>query len=339
MTAPTLSIVIPLYREAAQLEAALAEIRIGAAATGMPFELVLVNDGSPDATWPAIKRLARIMPEIRALSLSRNFGKEAAISAGLDTARGRVVIVMDGDLQHPPALIPRMVELWRHGGSKIVNAVKIDRGREGTLRRVAARLFYSVFERLSGRRLADSSDFKLLDREVVEIYRRLPERAKFFRGLVSWIGFVQTDVPFEVPERAAGRSSWSTAKLTRLAIDAITSFSAAPLQIVTIFGALFLLGALGLGAHTLYRFAAGSAIEGFTTVILLLLSIGAAVMISLGILGQYIARIYDEVKQRPRYLVEDRIAPSDKELKAGKTAAVEDVSGRRGTPAAQNRGR
>ena len=309
MTGPVLSIVLPAFAEGAHLPRTVRAVRDAVVPLGVPFEIVVADDGSPDETWPALTNLRRDIPELRAVSLARNFGKEAAILAGLDLAEGDAIVVMDCDLQHPPQLIPEMYALWRQG-YQVVNAVKAHRGREARLHGWAARAFYAIFERLAATPLAGSADFKLLDREVADVYRRLPERNTFFRGLVSWMGYRQADIPFEVAPRAGGRSSWSPVKLAGLATGMITAFSTAPLHLVTLFGALFLLFALGLAGQTLYVYLSGGAVAGFTTVILLLLFVSALLMISLGIIGQYIAKIYDEVKRRPRYLVKDYLEDS-----------------------------
>lgn len=309
MSAPGLvSLVIPLYREGAHLADTLGQIVAVLDGLGQPHELVLVDDGSPDDTWPAIQRFAAGHPAVRALRLSRNFGKEAALAAGLQQARGNPVVVMDGDLQHPPELLPRMLAAWREG-AEVVEAVKQDAGAEGAAHGLRARLFNRVFSTLSGFDLQGASDFKLMDRRVLEAWRQLGERNLFFRGMHAWLGFRRVQLPFVVPPRAGGASGWSLLALLRLATTAVTSFSSAPLQLISMLGFAFAAFALVLGAQTLYQKLTGAAIEGFTTVILLLLVIGSAVMIGLGIIGSYIARIYDEVKARPRFVIAESLAP------------------------------
>ncbi len=320
---PVLSVVVPVFGEGAHLPDSLATIRQHAAATGVPFEIVVVDDGSSDETWPDIERLAIRMPELHGVSLARNFGKEAAILAGLERSRGDAVIVIDGDLQHPPELIPKMVEAWRDGGYKVVNGRKRRRGPESRPTAYAARLFYSLFERLAKLPLAGASDYKLLDRQVVEIYCTLRERNIFFRGIVPWLGFRQTDMFFDVGERTAGRSKWPVLKRVYLAADAIISFSAVPLQFVTLAGFLFLVFAVLLAGHTVYVTLSGGAVEGFPTVILLTLTVGSILMLSLGLIGQYVGKIFDELKGRPRYIVraevrtDDDRAPADDENNGG----------------------
>jgi dolichol-phosphate mannosyltransferase len=304
-TAPVLSIVVPAYQEATGLAAGLRAIAAAARETALPFEIVVVDDGSTDATWEVITTAGHEMAELVGVRLSRNFGKEGAIAAGLDAVRGDACIVMDADLQHPPALVPEMVRRWREGGWDVVEAVKTSRGRESFLHRITTRAFYRAAAWLTGHDLQDASDFKLIDRRVMTEWRRLGERATFFRGLVAWMGFSRTQVPFEVPLRHSGSSRWSFVALGGLAVHAITSFSALPLQLVTVLGLLMLVVALVIGAQAVRLWWEGLALPGFTTVILLQLIIGGFLMISLGIIGTYIARIYEEVKGRPRYVVRD----------------------------------
>jgi dolichol-phosphate mannosyltransferase len=252
-----------------------------------------------------ITRLDEQMPELAAIRLSRNFGKESAIAAGLEMAAGDACIVMDADLQHPPSLLPHMVQRWREGGWDVVEAVKSHRGRESATQRIVTRAFYRAASWLTGYDLQDASDFKLIDRRVLVEWRRLGERATFFRGLVAWLGFTRTQILFEVPPRRIGHSRWSLGALSLLAVHAVTSFSALPLQLVTLIGLLMLLVAILLGAQAVRLWFEGLALPGFTTVILLQLIIGGFLMLSLGIIGTYIARIYDEVKGRPRYVVRE----------------------------------
>lgn len=303
-----LSIVVPAFQEAAGLGAGLDAIHAAARQAQLTFEIIVVDDGSTDDTWGAIAAARREMPEVVGVRLSRNFGKEGAIAAGLDRAQGDACIVMDADLQHPPGLIPEMVRRWREEGWDVVEAVKSHRGRESAVHRVVARTFYRAAAWLTGHDLQDASDFKLLDRRVLNEWRRLGERATFFRGLVAWLGFRRTQIRFEVPPRANGPSRWSVSALSGLAIHAVTSFSALPLQLVTLLGLVILFVAVVLGLQAIRLWWEGLALPGFTTVILLQLIIGGVLMLSLGIIGTYIARIYDEVKARPRYVVQDEIS-------------------------------
>lgn len=300
---PVLSAVIPLYNESTEIKAVVNHIHRVMEELGIPFEIVLVDDGSTDHTWAQLETLAQQLPNLVAMRLTRNFGKEAAMAAGLNRAVGQAVVLLDGDLQHPPELIPKMVALWQQGKAEIVEAVKARRGKEAWWSRLGAAVFYRVHARLGGAQLEGASDFKLLDRRVVEAWQQMGERNIFFRGMTDWLGFRRTSISFVVPERASGMSRWTFWQLLRLAVTGITSFSSLPLHITTVIGACFLLFSFCLGLHTLYMKFSGQAVSGFATVILILLIMGSCILISIGIVGLYIARIYDEVKGRPRYLI------------------------------------
>jgi glycosyltransferase involved in cell wall biosynthesis len=300
---PLISVVIPLYKEGANLRPLLSEVTTALAKTGCPFELILVDDGSPDETWKIISEEARLLPAVLGVRLSRNFGKELALCAGLERARGDVVVVMDGDGQHPPALLPDMVRMWQTTGADIVEAVKIKRGQESLSGKVGALLFYVILNKLAGVNLKGASDFKLMNRRAVDAWLQMEERNVFFRGMTAWLGFTRAQIPFEVPGRASGTTGWSFLRRWELALTGISAFSSLPLQFVTVAGLLFLIFSIGFGIYTLVLQLAGKSVSGFATVILLLLFIGSLLMISLGIIGQYLARIYEEVKGRPRYVI------------------------------------
>ena len=302
-----ISIVIPVYNEANTLTKSLPEIGNFVRSTGLSYEIIVIDDGSRDGTWDILHTISHTDQEIKAIKLSRNFGKESAIAAGLEFASGSAVIIMDGDLQHPPEIIPEMIRLWKEEGFDIVEAVKADRGSERISSKIGAKLFYWLMKHLSELDLDNSSDFKLLDRKVVNAHNRLPESSRFFRGIVSWLGFKKTQIPFSVKDRISGRSRWSIFRLVKLAIQASTSFSSLPLHIITILGLVTFAISVILGVQTLYMKFSGSAVSGFTTVIILLLSIGSVLMISLGIIGIYIGRIFEEVKGRPRFVIENMI--------------------------------
>jgi len=245
------------------------------------------------------------LDNVAALRLSRNFGKESAICAALQRCTGDAALIIDSDLQHPPELIPEMVRLWREEGYQVVEGVKQDRGREGVMSKLFAGLFYRIFRRLTGIDIGVASDFKLLDKTVVDAWRTMPEIDTFFRGMSAWLGFRHVQVPFTVAPRAAGRSKWSFRKLLRLAANSITAYTATPLYIVAILGAILMIGALVLFVQTLINKLLGIASGGFTTVIILQLLIGSCVMLSLGIIGVYLSKIYEETKRRPRFVVCD----------------------------------
>lgn len=297
-----LSVVIPAYNEEKLI--GLAAQRIGEVLRGadISYELVFVDDGSADRTWEEIGCAAQADECVRGVSFSRNFGKEAAIFAGLESACGDCCAVIDCDLQHPPEKLPEMYALWQQGW-EVVNGVKAHRGKESGLHTFAANTFYRMMSKAVRIDMASSSDFKLMDRRVVDALLALGERKTFFRALAGWVGFRSVIVEFSVADRAEGSSHWSTLSLFRYAFSNIASYSSAPMQMVTVLGVVTLILSLVMGAQTLIRWAMGHAADGFTTVIILLLLIGSILMLSLGIIGYYIAELFIEIKARPRYLV------------------------------------
>jgi glycosyltransferase involved in cell wall biosynthesis len=308
---PLISVVVPAHNEAPGIVHATEVIGGVLDGCDVRWEIVVVDDGSRDGTFERVRELARREPRIKGVRFSRNFGKESALLAGLNFAAGDAVITIDADLQHPPSLIPQMIEHWRVG-AKVVDAVKRSRDTDGLLTRFRARLFNALVSRLGGVQLENSSDFKLLDRVVVDtIARMLPERRRFYRGLADWVGYQRVSLPFDVAERETGQGKWSLWKLVELALTALISFTSAPLRIVTVLGFLTLAFGFVVGAEALIGWARGFAISGFTTTIATLLIIGSAIMISLGIIGEYIAKIYDEIKARPVYLVEDIVGAQE----------------------------
>ena len=306
------SIVVPVYNEAAHIRRSMACVGKICDDASIPYELVLVDDGSKDESWQEISSMAKEDERITAVRLSRNFGKEPALCAGLDAASGDAVIVMDADLQHPPEFIPEMVRLWKEG-AEVVEGVKSSRGKEKRSYRFCAKLFYGMINKATGIDFDNASDFKLLDRKVVEAMKQMPERMTFFRGMSAWVGFERKTFEFEVAERVDGVSKWSLKRLITLAVTAVTSYTSAPLHCITVLGVVMFLGAIVLGIQTLYMKIAGHALGGFTTVILLLLLIGSMMMISLGIIGLYLMKIYHEIKGRPRYLTSRVIRGKEEE--------------------------
>lgn len=298
-----ISLVVPVYNEASIIHDNLNAILGAATGDWYTLELIAVDDGSRDASASEIAKAAAQDPRIRAISFTRNFGKEAAILAGLTHAKGEAVIVLDGDLQHPPQLIPKMLDLWRQG-IYVIEAIKADRGNEALHNGVLAHAFYSLFRRFAGLDLKGHSDFKLLDRIVVDAYLAFPERQRFFRGIIGWAQYPSAQIPFSVVDRTGGGpSQWGKLKLLRYAIANITSFSSAPLKLVTYLGCITLAFGAVIGTISLIQKFEGKAIDGFTTVNLLVIAIGGAILLSLGIIGHYIARLYDEIKARPSYLI------------------------------------
>ena len=300
-----LSVIIPAYNEQDMVSQTFHTVKEILDGANIPFELIFVDDGSKDMTYVNITELSKSYSEIRGISFSRNFGKESAIFAGLENATGACCVIMDCDLQHPPASIVEMYHLWEQG-YEVVEGVKASRGKETAFHKLCANGFYGIISKVTGIDMANASDFKLLDRRAIDALLIMPERAPFFRALSSWIGFKTTSVSFEVQERTVGTSKWSMWSLTKYAIRNITSFSGAPMQFVTLMGWIMLVFSMIFAAHSLYRYFTGTALEGFTTVILLQLIIGSVLMISLGIIGHYISRIYDEIKGRPRYIINKR---------------------------------
>ena len=297
-----LSIVLPAYNEEENIANTAGVLSGLLEEQGIDYELIFVSDGSGDGTFSEICKAAERNPRIRGAEFSRNFGKEPAIFAGLEMTRGNAVIVMDCDLQHPPQVIPQMWKLWQEG-AEVVEGIKVSRGKESPVHRLSAGLFYKVMSKLINTDMDASSDFKLLDRKVVDVLLTLPERNTFFRALSFWVGFRTESVTYEVQERQYGKSKWSFFSLMKYAVTNATSFSTLPLQLVTVMGVIAILFSVVLFVQTLVKYLSGTAVEGFTTVIFLILIIGGFLMLSLGIIGHYIARIYEEVKGRPKYII------------------------------------
>ena len=299
----TISIVIPAYCEALGIVNTIDAIGHALRDLEYDYEIIVVDDGSPDETYHRVRELAERDGHVRGVRLSRNFGKEAALLAGLRAACGDAVITIDADLQHPPALVPHMIREWERG-AKVVNAVKRDRGDEHLLARWRAAVFNALLSRLGGVKIHNSSDFKLLDRQAVDVVcESLPEKMRFYRGLAEWIGFEQQNLLFDVDVRRSGASSWSVRSLAGLALTALVSFTSVPLRLVTLLGITAMLFGGIVGADALWSWMHNRAVSGFATIIMTLLLIGSFIMISLGIIGEYIAKIYDEVKRRPNYLI------------------------------------
>ncbi len=305
-TAPRISCVVPAYSEAGNLDALLRALSAELDALRLAGEIVIVDDGSADATLAALRPWLAV-PGIRCLQLSRNFGKEAALTAGLEEARGDVVVLMDADLQHPPALIPRMLEAWREGAQMVCMA-RASRADESALKRLGTKLFYGLVNRSDRVQLpADSGDFRLLDRCVVDALRALPERNRFMKGLYAWVGFRTVVLPYEPPPRHAGRSSFSTRRLAALAVTGITAFTNAPLRWWSALGVLLALPAFAFGLFIVVEhFLTGHDVPGWATLVTGLMFSSGLQLLSIGILGEYIGRIFDEVKQRPLYIVGQR---------------------------------
>lgn len=302
MKNPMLSIVVPAYNEQENIANTAHVVQLVMEKAQIPYELIFVSDGSKDATFSKVAELALIDSRIRGLEFSRNFGKEAAMFAGLSAVQGGCAVVMDCDLQHPPKTIVEMYRKWEQG-YEVVEGVKSSRGNESVFRKVFAKGFYKIISALTGFDMENASDFKLLDKRVISVLLDMPERKTFFRALSFWVGFKTAQVRYDVAQRAYGNTKWSFFKLLRYAISNIVSFSTKPLTVVSYMGVVSVGVGIVMGIQTLIRWLGGRSVEGFTTVILLLLLLGGGILVGLGIIGGYIAAIYQEVKQRPRYII------------------------------------
>lgn len=307
-----LSLVIPMHNEVAGLDVLFERLQAVTPALGVAMEIVCVDDGSHDGTLDALRVRAAADPRVRVVALSRNFGKEAALTAGLEAATGDMVVPLDADLQDPPELIGEFLALWEQGYD-VVYGVRADRSSDSLAKRTTAGLFYRLFNGLSDYPIPDSAgDFRLMDRAVVEALKSLPERNRFMKGLFSWVGFRQAGVPYVRPARAAGESRWSYRKLGRFALDGLTAFTTAPLRVWTGVGVVAALVAVAAALFLIGRvLIVGRDVPGYASLMVVVLFAFALQMIALGILGEYVGRMYQEVKQRPTYLVRERIGFED----------------------------
>jgi glycosyltransferase involved in cell wall biosynthesis len=304
----SLSIVIPVLNEARSLAALSVRLAAVLEALGNPFEVIVVDDGSTDETLAVLKEINARDGRFRAISLSRNFGKEIAVAAGLEHATGAAAIVMDGDLQHPPETIQRFVELWDQGYD-MVYGQRTDRRDNTALEKLSARTFYRLFRYLSGTELPDGAgDFRLLDRRVLDVFNQLGERARFNKGLFAWVGFRSIGVPFEVASRTHGSSRWQFRRLLRFAVDGIASFTTVPLKIWSYVGVSISMIALLYALFFLLKtLVLGVDVPGFPSLLISVLLLGGIQLISLGVIGEYLGRVYEEVKGRPLYIVAEEV--------------------------------
>ncbi len=300
-----LSVVIPAYNEEQMIAKTATTIGSLLDEAQIEYELLFIDDGSKDDTWNRISEQTQRDTRICGIQFSRNFGKESAMFAGLAEAKGDCVVVIDCDLQHPPEKIVEMYRLWEQG-YEVVEGVKRSRGEESGLHSFAAQCFYGLISKATNIDMSRASDFKLLDRKAVNVLLNMQEKNAFFRALSAWVGFTTTQVEYDVQEREAGESKWSTKSLTKYAITNIAAFTSAPMQIVTVLGVLMFIASVILTVVALYQKVMGIALGGFTTVIILQCFTGSIIMMSLGIIGYYIAKIYEEVKGRPRYIISQR---------------------------------
>ncbi|MDR0222802.1 MAG: glycosyltransferase family 2 protein [Oscillospiraceae bacterium] len=305
-----LSVIVPAFNEGGNIAAAAGAVSGILTENGVDFEIIFIDDGSADDTWEYIEKARAADKRIRGVRFSRNFGKEGAVFAGLSRAGGACAVVIDCDLQHPPELIPEMYALWEQG-AEVVEARKSSRGKESLIYKIFAKTFYRIMKSSSELDLDGASDFKLLDRKVIDALNALPERLTFFRALSAWVGFKTARVEFDVKPRVSGKTKWSFKKLFRFAVSSVTGFTGLPMQLMTAAGLVFLAFAAALGVQTLVKFFSGEAAAGFSTVILLLLLIGSLLMLGLGIIGYYLSKIYEEIKFRPRYIIEKETKTDD----------------------------
>ena len=299
-----LSVVIPAFNEQEMVPAAAGQIDGILSRAGIPHELIFIDDGSRDATWAEIRAESEHRDTVRGVHFSRNFRKEAAIFAGLQAADGDCVAVIDCDLQHPPEKLVEMYRLWEQG-VEVVEGVKTDRGEESLAHRVAAKTFYRLISEATHIDMTRASDFTLLDRKAVNVLLSMREKRAFFRALSSWIGFRTAEVPYEVRERAAGESKWSTWLLIKYALSNITAFTSLPLHLITGCGAASFLAALIVGIVSIVRLAMGRVVTGLTGAVILLLFLSGLIMVGLGIIGYYLGNIYMEIQDRPRFIVSE----------------------------------
>ncbi|WP_149554209.1 glycosyltransferase family 2 protein [Treponema pectinovorum] len=300
------SLIVPCYNEESNITPFYEEILKTFKYIDADFELVFVNDGSKDKTLEKIKNLHNDDKRVKCVSFARNFGKEAALFAGIRNVTGDCAVILDADLQHPPSVIKEMFQKWKEG-FEVVEGIKTSRGKESILHKAFSQIFYGLMSKAVKMDMKNSSDYKLLDKKVIAQLAALKERNTFFRALSFWVGFKKTTVYYEVQERMSGVSKWSTKALTRYAINNVICFSYAPLHIIAVVGFIFILVAIGVSIDALISFAKGNAAQGFPTIILVLLLGFGATLICLGIIGVYIAQIYDEVKARPQYVIGEKI--------------------------------
>lgn len=301
-----LAVIIPVYNEAKTILDNFEVINRILQQDGVKCAYLFVDDGSKDDTWCKLQDIQQQYKNVLILRFSRNFGKEIAICAGLDHIDAQRYLIMDSDLQHPPRYVKDMLNVMFKESADIVEGVKISRGKETLKYKLISKSFYKFLKSTTGIELDNSSDFKLINRSVVDALRNFNEKSLFFRGLVDWVGFKKVAFPFEVDSRGDGTTRFSTKSLVQLALTAIIAHTSKPLFLIIVSGVVFFVLSIILGIQTLFNFFSGYAVSGFSTVILLLLFTGSMIMLSLGIIGIYLSRIYDEVKGRPRYIIANK---------------------------------
>jgi glycosyltransferase involved in cell wall biosynthesis len=305
---PELSIIIPLYNETDNLNPLYLELMPSLSEIDMSVEVIFVDDGSRDKSFDQVKTLSMNDKRIKGISLSRNFGHQVALLAGMQQARGSIVITMDADLQHPPQIIPRMLE-EHDRGFDIVNTRRIDGKETGYFKKLTSQYFYRIINLIAEISIPEgSSDFRLMSRKALDSFLQFGERDRFTRGLVSWMGFRQTLVDYECPPRFAGKSKYTLRKMIHFAADGITAFSAKPLRIASYMGILVFIIGLSYAVFAIIQHLAGKTIPGWTSLLVTVLILGGIQLLSLGIIGEYLARIFNESKSRPLYFIKDKIS-------------------------------
>jgi glycosyltransferase involved in cell wall biosynthesis len=306
---PDLSLILPFHNEAGGVHELLRRLYPVLSRLQLSYEIICVDDGSTDSTYAVLSHAREMDHRLKLIRMARNFGKEAALTCGLQAAQGHAAITMDSDLQHPPEVIPDLVAPWQKGAAELVYAVRRNRDTDSNLRRLFSRAFYAVFRTIAEIQMPEGAgDFCLLDRKVIDAVNALPERNRFMKGLVSWVGYRHATVPFDVEPRIGGSSRWNFFGLMRFAFDGLSSFSTLPLRIWTWGGAAVSLFALAYGLYlTLRTLMYGIDVPGYASMMVGILFLGGVQLLSLGMIGEYLARVFTEVKARPIYLVAERI--------------------------------
>lgn len=304
---PEISVVVPLYNEEINIEALHSALITSLKSLNRDFEILYVDDGSRDRSFEMIKRLNFGDSRIKGISLSRNFGHQVALTAGMQNACGSIIITMDADLQHPPEVIPLLIKEY-YNGYDIVNTRRIDSGKTGFIKKTTSRCFYRFINRIADVSIPESSsDFRLLSRKALDAFLQFGERDRFTRGLVSWMGFRQTVISYECAPRFAGKSKYSFRRMLHFALDGITSFSAKPLRIASYMGLLAFILGIAYAFYAVVQHITGKTVPGWTSLLVTILLLGGIQLLGLGIIGEYLARIFNESKSRPLYFIKDRI--------------------------------
>jgi len=300
---PLISIIIPFYNEEQNVIVFVEKVLQTVSALDIKTELILIDDGSIDSTYDNCLIVSKKYKNIHTLSFTRNFGKESAISAGLELSKGDAVITLDGDFQHPINLIINMVNLWQDKKCMVIDGVKSKRQKETMFYKALAYIYYWSIGDISGQDIINHSDYKLLDRRVVDSWKKLTEKNIFYRGIIPWLGYKSVKIKYEAADRVFGTSKWSFSQSIKFAITSITSYSAMPLYVIVFLGLILFIFSIFFGSYTLFVYLFGLSSAGFPTIILLILIIGSFIMTSLGIIGLYVLNLYTEIKKRPRYII------------------------------------